>query len=52
MSLSALARRLGVGQATLSRWLESPPEELAELRPVDLIDRDESATEQPRSGGA
>jgi hypothetical protein len=50
--LSSVAKRLGVGQATLGRWLESPPEELPELRPVDLIESDEATTEALRSGGS
>ena len=50
-SLSAVAKRLGVGQATLGRWLESPPEELPELRPVEVIERDEAPSEPVRGGG-
>lgn len=48
-SLSAVSRRLGIGPATLGRWLESPPEELSELRPVEVIKRDEAPPEA--SGG-
>ncbi len=33
-----VAGRLGVGVATLRRWLASPPDELSELRPVEVID--------------
>ena len=51
-SLSAAARRLGIGPATLGRWLESPPEELPELRPVEVIERDEAAPDSIRGDGS
>ena len=51
-SLSAVAKRLGVGPATLGRWLESPPEELRELRPVDVMETEEPQAARSRSGGS
>lgn len=51
-SLSAVAKRLGVGPATLGRWLESPPEELPELRPVEVVERGEVVSEPSRGVGS
>ena len=51
-SLSAVAKRLRVGQVTLTSWLESPPEDLPDLRPVELVESDEVPAEPIRGGGS
>ena len=40
-SLGSVAGRLGIGSATLGRWLEAPPTERRELRPVEVIEVEE-----------
>ena len=44
-----VAERLGLGAATLRRWLASPPDALSELRPVDLIEPEEPQAEEPQA---
>lgn len=47
-----VAERLGLGAATLRRWLASPPDALSELRPVDLIEPEEPQAGRNGSGGS
>jgi len=49
--VAEVAERLVLGVATLRRWLASPPDELSELRPVDVIGPAEAAAEPVRREG-
>jgi len=51
-SLGEVAGRLGLGVATLRRWLNSPPEEIPELRPVELTETEETQVVRNGSCGS
>lgn len=50
-SLAEVSRRLGIGPATLGRWLESPPSGSADLRPVELIEAEQASDDPSGTDG-